>query len=99
MGNGNLVVGQSGGPTAVINGSLFGVVEEAARRPGVVYVDIFPLFQDENGEYSTYLTNSSGDLLEMRYDDGAHFTWNGAYRLSGFVLRTIAEEWGFADTL
>ncbi len=73
--------------------------EEAARRPGLVYVDIFPLFQDENGEYSTYLTNSSGDLLEMRYDDGAHFTWNGAYRLSGFVLRTIAEEWGFADTL
>jgi hypothetical protein len=73
--------------------------EEAARRPGVVYVDIFPLFQDENGEYSTYLMNNSGDLLEMRYDDGAHFTWNGAYRLSWFVLNTIADEWGFADTL
>ena len=29
MANGNLVVGQSGGPTAVINCSLFGVIEEA----------------------------------------------------------------------
>jgi lysophospholipase L1-like esterase len=73
--------------------------EEAARRPGVVYLDTFPLFQDENGEYSTYLKNNSGDLLEMRTDDGAHFTWNGAYRLSWFVLNKIADEWGFADTL
>jgi len=31
--------------------------------------------------------------------DGAHFSWNGAYRLSGFVLGTIADEWGFADQL
>lgn len=32
---GNLVVGQSGGPTAVINASLVGVVEEAQREPGI----------------------------------------------------------------
>lgn len=32
---GNLVVGQSGGPTAVINQSLAGVVEEALRSEGV----------------------------------------------------------------
>ena len=28
----NLIVGQSGGPTAVINGSLYGVVTEAMRH-------------------------------------------------------------------
>lgn len=35
----NLVVAQSGGPTCVINSSLRGVIEQAARRPeiGVVY--------------------------------------------------------------
>ena len=73
--------------------------EEAAERPGVVYVDIFDLFKDENGEYSTYLRTDSGDLLDMRMDDGAHFSWNGAYRLSEFVLRAIATDWGFTDRL
>ena len=29
----NLIVGQSGGPTAVINGSLYGVITEAMRHP------------------------------------------------------------------
>lgn len=28
----NLIIGQSGGPTAVINGSLYGVVTEAMRH-------------------------------------------------------------------
>jgi len=32
---GNLVVGQSGGPTAVINSSLQGVIEEAKRHPEI----------------------------------------------------------------
>lgn len=72
---------------------------EAAKRPGVVYVSIFELFQDENGEYSTYLRTGSGDLLDMRMEDGAHFSWNGAYRLAGFVLGKIAAEWGFTDHL
>ena len=63
------------------------------------YLDIFELFSDENGEYSTYLRTRSGDLLEMRTEDGAHFSWNGAYRLSWFVLNVIAEEWGFTDRL
>jgi 6-phosphofructokinase len=35
MANGNLVVGQSGGPTAVINCSLLGVVEEALKQPSI----------------------------------------------------------------
>jgi uncharacterized protein len=73
--------------------------EEAAQRPGVVYVDIFELFSDENGDYSAYLYSPSGDLLDMRMPDGAHFSWNGAYRLSSFVLSAIADEWGFADHL
>ena len=73
--------------------------EEAARRPGVVFVDIFDLFKDENGQYSTYLRNSNGDLLYMRNEDGAHFSWNGAIRLADFVLEVIADEWGFSDHL
>ena len=29
----NIIVGQSGGPTAVINGSLYGVVAEGLKHP------------------------------------------------------------------
>lgn len=32
----NIIVGQSGGPTAVINASLYGVIHEALRRPDVI---------------------------------------------------------------
>ncbi len=35
MKQGNAIIGQSGGPTAVINASLAGVVEEALRTPGI----------------------------------------------------------------
>ncbi|UCC22639.1 MAG: hypothetical protein JSW23_00775 [Planctomycetota bacterium] len=31
----NAVVGQSGGPTAVINASLVGVIEEASKHPEI----------------------------------------------------------------
>ena len=33
--NNNLLVGQSGGPTAVINGSLYGVVSEGLDNPAI----------------------------------------------------------------
>ena len=33
---GNLLVAQSGGPTAVINASLAGVIQEAGRHPEVI---------------------------------------------------------------
>lgn len=72
---------------------------EAALRPGVTYVDVFDLFKDENGEYSKYLRTDSGELVEMRSFDTYHYSWNGAYRLSGYVLGIIASDWGFTDRL
>jgi hypothetical protein len=72
---------------------------EAAERPRVTYVSLFDLFKDENGEYSTFLRDEGGGLQGMRSDDGAHFTWPGAYRLSGYVLGVVAEDFGFTDRL
>jgi len=68
---------------------------EAAKRPEVTYVSSFELFQDENGEYSTYLRDDEGSLQRMRAADGAHLLWPGAYRLAEEVLGIIATEWGF----
>jgi hypothetical protein len=61
---------------------------EAAKRPHVTYVSAFDLFKDENGEFNNYL-----DGKHMRYADGAHYTWNGGYRLADAVLPVIAEDW------
>ena len=72
---------------------------EADERPEVTYISSFELFQDENGEYSTYLRDRSGDLQTVRSPDGAHFLWPGAYRLADHVLPIIAGDWGFSDRL
>ena len=60
----------------------------ADARPGVTYISSFELFTDEDGDYNAYL---DGKL--MRFTDGAHFVWNGAYRLADAVLPVIASDW------
>lgn len=73
----NLIVGQSGGPTAVINSSLYGVVSEAMRHPeeiGQVYGmvngiegflndTVLDFAQALPGEQLAYLTHTPGAYL------------------------------------
>lgn len=61
---------------------------EAEKRPQVTYISSFELFTDEDGQYSAYL---DGKL--MRFKDGAHFVWNGGYRLADAVLPVITSQW------
>jgi hypothetical protein len=61
---------------------------EAALRPQVTYISPFDLFKDETGRFNNYL-----DGKHMRYADGAHYTWNGGYRLADEVLPVIAGDW------
>ena len=84
-----LPIMKSGGFTA--NARMMNAVyeTEAAERPRMTYISSFELFQDENGEYSAYL-----DGKQVRFNDGAHFVWNGAYRLADAVLPVIATDWG-----
>ena len=79
--NHNLLVGQSGGPTAVINGSLYGVVSEGLANPeidnviGMVNgiegfladhtIDMVPL--KENGELERIRTTPGSYLGSCRY--------------------------------
>jgi len=55
---------------------------------------VYDLFQDSNGGFSTFLRNDDGDQVAMRTPDGAHYTWDGAYRLSARVAGIIADDWG-----
>lgn len=66
---------------------------EAADHPRVTFVDAWEVFQGPDGGYSEYLTNADGDLVDMRLDDGVHYTTAGAIRLAEVVYRILAEDW------
>ncbi|TMD09076.1 MAG: DUF459 domain-containing protein [Chloroflexi bacterium] len=47
---------------------------QAARRPGVLFLDSRPLFSDAGGAYAAYLPDDSGALTLMRAPDGVHLS-------------------------
>jgi hypothetical protein len=69
--------------------------EEAAKRKTVVYFDVFSLFA-VNGEYSSSLTDATGQRVLMRSGDGVHFTINGAQYLADHVFTLLNSRWNLA---
>lgn len=72
---------------------------QAELRPKVTYLDSFALFVDEDGRYAEDLPNASGRVVQMRQEDGVHYTWEGGYHLARIVVAAIAADWGFEDLL
>lgn len=72
--------------------------QEAAKHPGVVYVPLYSLFQDANGNWARYLpVGANGELEEMRIgNDGIHFSMAGGDRAANAVLDEIKKEAGLA---
>ncbi|NQV05458.1 DUF459 domain-containing protein [bacterium] len=68
--------------------------EAASERDLVTFIDVYDFFADDDGEFSTLLENSSGDLVAMRTPDGAHYTWDGAYKLTDMVAQVIIDDLG-----
>lgn len=66
---------------------------EAENHPRVTFVEAWSHFEGPDGGYSEYLTNSEGDLVDMRLDDGVHYTTAGAIRLADIVFEVIASDW------
>lgn len=64
---------------------------QAARRPGVLFLDSRPLFSDASGAYAAYLPDDSGALTLMRAPDGVHLSPQGGTRLAEAVLRLIRD--------
>lgn len=64
----------------VINGL---VRKQADKRPGVRFIDIWPLFTDSDGRY----------VAKWRGSDGVHFSTAGWRRLGKRVYRSIAADW------
>ena len=77
---GNIVVGQSGGPTAVINNSLVGVVHEALAQPeigeiygmmhgiaGILKEEFYDLRRESAGTWETLRNTPASALGTVRY--------------------------------
>jgi hypothetical protein len=63
--------------------------EEADKRARAVYVDSFTLFQDPNGNYTQYLPNAAGQLVQVRTADGIHFQRAGGDLLARQTLEVM----------
>lgn len=64
----------------------------AERLPNVAYVDTFDRFST-NGRYTSYY-DDGGRLIDIRTDDGLHFTPEGYALIVRFVVETAAADFG-----
>ena len=70
------------------------VVEKQARkRPGrAAYIDTYRLFAGDDGGYTQYLRNLSGDLVQVRSADGVHFEREGGDIIAREVLKELNKQ-------
>lgn len=61
------------------------VAQQAEARPSVVYFSTKPIFCQEDGSYSSYVTLPNGMPLEARAEDGIHLSRQGAEHLAGIL--------------
>jgi uncharacterized protein len=66
--------------------------EMCGHRPDTAnYVDGYALFADDQGQYSAYLIDSSGERKLMREKDGIHLTNAGGDRAAEAVVEVLLE--------
>ena len=70
------------------------VVEKQARkRPGrAAYIDTYRLFAGDDGGYTQYMRNLSGDLVQVRSADGVHFEREGGDIIAREVLKELNQQ-------
>ncbi|MDQ7865014.1 6-phosphofructokinase [Peribacillus frigoritolerans] len=81
--NGNCMIVQSGGPTAVINNSIVGIVDKALKSQfsGEIYGAVGGLHGLLNGTFTKLHEMNSKDLYQLRRTPGAALgTWR--YKLT-----------------
>ncbi|WP_322817584.1 DUF459 domain-containing protein [Tepidiforma sp.] len=68
--------------------------EEAAKRPWVQFIDLWPLFQSPSGGYAVYLADDDGVVKEMRHPDGVHLVRAGGERAARAIMAVVRAEAG-----
>jgi uncharacterized protein len=62
---------------------------ERAEKAGIVYVDIWDGFVDDQGRYAVQGPDFEGQIRRLRTADGVHFTKAGAVKLASYVDREL----------
>jgi hypothetical protein len=62
---------------------------ERAERAGIIYVDIWDGFVDEDGDYAVQGPDFEGQIRRLRTADGVYFTKAGAVKLARYVDREL----------
>ncbi len=68
---------------------LDGLYRERAERAGIIYVDIWDGFVDEDGDYAVQGPDFEGQIRRLRTGDGVHFTKAGAVKVASYVDREL----------
>jgi hypothetical protein len=81
-------------PKVVVLDFVNAVVEKQARkRPGrAAYIDTYRLFAGDDGGYTQYMRNLSGDLVQVRAADGVHFEREGGDIIAREVLKALNKQ-------
>jgi lysophospholipase L1-like esterase len=61
------------------------IYRERAEKAGIIYVDIWDGFVDDQGRYVVMGPDFEGQTRPLRTGDGVHFTKAGAVKLASFV--------------
>ena len=62
---------------------------ERAEKAGIIYVDIWDGFVDEDGDYAMQGPDFEGQTRRLRTADGVYFTEAGAVKLASYVDREL----------
>jgi uncharacterized protein len=62
---------------------------ERAERAGIIYVDIWDGFVDEDGDFAMQGPDFEGQIRRLRTADGVYFTKAGAVKLASYVDREL----------
>ena len=73
------------------------VREEAAERLDARIIDIYRLFQGEDGGFTTVSVDEGGALVTVRSTDGIHYTSGGGQRLAEAIWQVLAADWRLPD--
>jgi hypothetical protein len=62
---------------------------ERAERAGIIYVDVWDGFVDDQGRYAVQGPDYQGQTRRLRTADGVYFTKAGAVKLASYVVREL----------
>ena len=78
------------GPKATTDLSyLDELYRERAEKSGIIYVDVWDGFVDDQGRYAVQGPDLEGQIRRLRTGDGVYFTKAGAVKLASYVDREL----------